>query len=95
VSTCGNFGYLGCASGQVDMFNMQSGIHRKTFGGADGHKKPITGLVTDSIHRYLITVSVDRTLKVFIKRLLLISNDFQVLMACLVVRFGKSKPPKL
>jgi hypothetical protein len=51
------------------MFNMQSGIHRKTFGGADGHKKPITGLVTDSIHRYLITASVDRTLKVSITRL--------------------------
>lgn len=61
ISSCGNFGYLGCASGVVDMFNMQSGQYRKTF---NGHKKPITGLTTDTIHRYLITASVDKTIKV-------------------------------
>ncbi|KAI8333218.1 Utp21 specific WD40 associated putative domain-containing protein [Blakeslea trispora] len=65
ISSCGNFGYLGCASGTVDMFNMQSGLHRKTFAGPDGHKKPITGLMTDTIHRYLITASVDKTIKIW------------------------------
>lgn len=63
ISTCGNFGFLGCASGAVDMFNMQSGQYRKTF-VEDGHKKPITGLTTDTINRYLITSSVDKTIKV-------------------------------
>ncbi|KAL7320299.1 rRNA-processing protein utp21, variant 2 [Mucor circinelloides] len=62
ISSCGNFGYLGCASGVVDMFNMQSGQYRKTF---NGHKKPITGLTTDTIHRYLITASVDKTIKIW------------------------------
>jgi U3 small nucleolar RNA-associated protein 21 len=62
ISTCGNFGFLGCASGTVDMFNMQSGQHRKTF-MEDGHKKPITGLMTDTVNRYLITASVDKTIK--------------------------------
>lgn len=64
ISTCGNFGYLGCASGRIDMYNVQSGIHRKTFDGPDGHKKAITGLTTDNINRYLITASVDKTIKV-------------------------------
>ncbi|CEP16590.1 hypothetical protein [Parasitella parasitica] len=62
ISSCGNFGYLGCASGIVDMYNMQSGQYRKTF---NGHKKPITGLTTDTIHRYLITASVDKTIKIW------------------------------
>lgn len=65
ISSCGNFGYLGCASGTIDMYNMQSGQFRKTFSSAeDGHKKPITGLTTDTINRYLITASVDKTIKV-------------------------------
>ncbi|KAI8993445.1 Utp21 specific WD40 associated putative domain-containing protein [Pilobolus umbonatus] len=65
ISACGNFGYLGCASGQIDMFNMQSGAHRKTFNALDGHKKPITGLTTDNISRYLISASVDKTIKIW------------------------------
>ncbi|KAL4210717.1 hypothetical protein CU097_012847 [Rhizopus azygosporus] len=65
ISTCGNFGYLGCASGRIDMYNVQSGIHRKTFDGPDGHKKAITGLTTDNINRYLITASVDKTIKIW------------------------------
>lgn len=64
ISTCGNFGFLGCASGVIDMFNMQSGQHRKTFSGEFGHKKPTTGLTTDTINRFLITASVDKTVKV-------------------------------
>ncbi|CEG81199.1 hypothetical protein RMATCC62417_15426 [Rhizopus microsporus] len=54
-----------CASGRIDMYNVQSGIHRKTFDGPDGHKKAITGLTTDNINRYLITASVDKTIKIW------------------------------
>lgn len=32
MSQCGNFGLIGCASGRVDLFNMQSGLFRKQFG---------------------------------------------------------------
>jgi U3 small nucleolar RNA-associated protein 21 len=31
VSACGNFVFLGTASGVIDMFNLQSGIFKKTF----------------------------------------------------------------
>ncbi|KAG1468282.1 hypothetical protein G6F56_003920 [Rhizopus delemar] len=65
ISTCGNFGYLGCASGQIDMYNMQSGLYRKTFQGPDGHKKAIIGLATDNINKSLITASVDKTIKIW------------------------------
>ncbi|KAI8062716.1 Utp21 specific WD40 associated putative domain-containing protein [Gongronella butleri] len=65
ISACGNFGLLGTSSGQIDMFNMQSGAFRRSFGGDDGHKKPVTGLATDAITRYLISSSVDRTVKIW------------------------------
>lgn len=36
ISACGNFGFIGTTSGQIDMFNLQSGLYRKSFGGANG-----------------------------------------------------------
>ncbi|KAI8149510.1 Utp21 specific WD40 associated putative domain-containing protein [Fennellomyces sp. T-0311] len=65
ISACGNFSFIGSASGQIDMFNLQSGLHRKTYGGADGHKKAITGLASDVANRYLISASVDRKIQIW------------------------------
>ena len=31
VSACGNFGLVGSSLGKVECYNMQSGIHRRTF----------------------------------------------------------------
>ena len=31
VSCCGNFGFVGSASGRVDRYNMQSGLHRGSY----------------------------------------------------------------
>jgi hypothetical protein len=31
LSPCGNFGLVGTATGRVDRFNMQSGLHRGTY----------------------------------------------------------------
>ncbi|KAF9352917.1 hypothetical protein BGX26_009309 [Mortierella sp. AD094] len=64
VSTCGNFGFVGSASGGIDMFNMQSGIFRKSF-VEDGHKKSITGLQSDRLNRTLISGSLDGLLKLW------------------------------
>ena len=44
---------------------MQSGAFRRSYGGDDRHKKPVTGLATDAITRYLISSSVDRTVKIW------------------------------
>ena len=32
VSSCGNFAVIGYSTGHVDTFNMQSGLHRGTYG---------------------------------------------------------------
>ncbi|OLL22595.1 U3 small nucleolar RNA-associated protein 21 [Neolecta irregularis DAH-3] len=64
LSLCGNFGFVGSAGGIVDVFNMQSGIHRKCFNHVlDGHSKGITGIVADSLTKVVITSSLDRTVK--------------------------------
>ena len=31
VSSCGNYCVIGYSSGHIDMFNMQSGLHRGTY----------------------------------------------------------------
>ena len=32
ITSCGNFGVIGYSSGHVDMYNLQSGIHRGSYG---------------------------------------------------------------
>ncbi|KAI8805203.1 Utp21 specific WD40 associated putative domain-containing protein [Cladochytrium replicatum] len=64
ISVCGNFGFVGSAAGQVDMYNMQSGLHRRTFGRAGGgHTKAVVGICCDNLNRVLTTASLDGTLK--------------------------------
>ncbi|KAF9427470.1 hypothetical protein BGZ94_004836 [Podila epigama] len=63
ISTCGNFGFIGSALGGVDMFNMQSGLFRRSF--EDAHKKAVTGLQSDRLNRILISGSLDGQLKMW------------------------------
>lgn len=55
VSACGNFGLLGSIEGRVEMYNMQSHIHRRTFD--TGIREPVTDIVTDSLNRVAIVAS--------------------------------------
>ncbi|KAF9189420.1 hypothetical protein BGZ51_009596 [Haplosporangium sp. Z 767] len=64
VSTCGNFGFVGSALGGIDMFNMQSGLFRRSF-EEDGHKKSVTGLQSDRLNKTLISGSLDGFLKMW------------------------------
>lgn len=43
VSRCGNFAFVGHASGQVHKYNLQSGLHRGLFGGAGLHRGSFGG----------------------------------------------------
>ena len=36
ITSCGNFAIIGLSSGAVDVYNMQSGIHRGSFGRDQG-----------------------------------------------------------
>ncbi|KAG0298509.1 hypothetical protein BGZ97_004027 [Linnemannia gamsii] len=64
VSSCGNFGFVGSALGGIDMYNMQSGLFRRSY-EEDGHKKSVTGLQSDRLNRTLISGSLDGLLKLW------------------------------
>ncbi|KAI9205039.1 Utp21 specific WD40 associated putative domain-containing protein [Polychytrium aggregatum] len=65
ISSCGNFGYVGSTKGLVDMYNLQSGLHRRTFGGSQGHTRAVVGILTDNVNQVLITGSLDGTVKIW------------------------------
>lgn len=59
VTACGNFGLVGSTNGQVTMYNMQSGMRRKTFtvpnnGMSDVRGRHVTGIATDALNRVVI-----------------------------------------
>ncbi|KAJ3294723.1 hypothetical protein HK104_003329 [Borealophlyctis nickersoniae] len=62
VSVCGNFGFTGSALGKVDRFNLQSGLHRKSY-VKGGHEKAVVGIVSDNVNRVVMTGSLDKTVK--------------------------------
>ena len=66
ISACGNFGFVGSARGRVEKYNMQSGVHRGTFGDATtGHSGAVHGIVSDRTNQVLITGSYDGTVKLW------------------------------
>lgn len=80
VSACGNFGFIGSASGRVEMYNMQSGLHRKMF-GEPAHSLPITGIAPDALNRYLITSSLDGKVKLWDFHAANLLHEFPMSMA--------------
>ncbi|KAJ2893817.1 rRNA-processing protein utp21, partial [Coemansia aciculifera] len=62
VSACGNFGFLGLASGVIEMVNMQSGLSRRKF---VGHTKAVTGIQADACNRQVYSTSLDGTLRIW------------------------------
>ena len=81
VTACGNFGLAGSSTGQLYMWNMQSGIKRKSYDvgvcpseaatrlrdGAKKRERVITGIATDSLNRVVIAATLDGTLNVSIE----------------------------
>jgi len=78
VSACGNFGIAGSSTGVVYMWNMQSGIKRKTFNigpapseiasrgfGTKRKDRTIVGLATDTLDRVVVVCTLDGTLNFF------------------------------
>jgi len=69
---CGNFGVLGYESGMITKFNLQSGLDRGLFKSENGnegmlnlHKGEITGIGIDSMNKYLVSGSLDCTVKLW------------------------------
>ena len=79
VSACGNFGIASSSTGVIHMYNMQSGIKRKTFkvgpappavaarvqAGAMSQKyRGVTGLASDPLNKVVIASTQDGTINV-------------------------------
>ncbi|KAH8827004.1 Utp21 specific WD40 associated putative domain-containing protein [Flagelloscypha sp. PMI_526] len=81
VTACGNFGIAGSSTGQIHMWNLQSGIKRKSFvlGVAPpevtnrtvrmtkkkGEGRCISGIASDSLNRVVVVSTLDGTMNFF------------------------------
>ena len=55
ISNCGNYFLVGYSSGHVDLYNIQSGLFRGTYGKPNAHKCSVRGVCTDSLNLTTIT----------------------------------------
>lgn len=93
MTRCGNFGVLGFTNGIITKFNMQSGKERGIFSldaknplGASIHTSEVTGLGIDTMNRYLVSSSKDRSVKLWdfyrCKLIKTYSTDFPINSLC-------------
>ena len=73
MSACGNFGLVGGSEGKVTMWNLQSGLERKSFvvptpesGSSRIGGRGVTGIVTDPLNRSVVVGTMDGVLTVII-----------------------------
>uniref|UniRef100_A0AAY4DNW5 Small-subunit processome Utp21 domain-containing protein n=1 Tax=Denticeps clupeoides TaxID=299321 RepID=A0AAY4DNW5_9TELE len=65
VSSCGNFVVVGLSSGHIDMYNIQSGIHRGYYGEEKAHDGPVRGVALDGLNQLTLSAGGDRLLKIW------------------------------
>ncbi|KAG5644038.1 hypothetical protein DXG03_009190 [Asterophora parasitica] len=78
VTACGNFGLASSSTGAIQMWNLQSGLQRKSFNvgpcppeaahrfqGTKKKERCITGLATDALNRTVIASTLDGTINFF------------------------------
>ncbi|ERE81548.1 WD repeat-containing protein 36 [Cricetulus griseus] len=63
ITSCGNFAVIGLSSGTVDVYNMQSGIHRGSFGDDKAHAGSVRGVAVDGLNQLTVTAGSERLLK--------------------------------
>jgi U3 small nucleolar RNA-associated protein 21 len=96
VTACGNFGLAGSSTGQVYMWNMQSGIRRRVFkignapeevsgrvhsSNAGKKERSVTGIVSDSLNQWVVVSTLDGTVNV---------SDTPTAQFCLTMLFHSS-----
>lgn len=62
LTHCGNFAVIGYSSGHVDKYNIQSGIHRGTYGEPTAHTF-VRGVYVDTLNQIMISGGSDTFLK--------------------------------
>lgn len=63
ISACGNFGFIGSNNGAVDLYNLQSGLFRRSYQQDQPHSKAVTGITSDSLNKTVISASLDGSVK--------------------------------
>ncbi|XP_069557050.1 WD repeat-containing protein 36 isoform X2 [Brachyistius frenatus] len=64
ITSCGNFAVIGSSCGRVDVYNLQSGLHRGCYGVDEkAHKGTIRGVATDTLNQLTFTSGSDWLLK--------------------------------
>ncbi|XP_053555707.1 WD repeat-containing protein 36 [Bombina bombina] len=63
ITSCGNFAVIGLSHGNVDVYNIQSGIHRGHYGEKRAHDGSIRGVVVDGLNQVTITAGSDKLIK--------------------------------
>ncbi|EFN69112.1 WD repeat-containing protein 36 [Camponotus floridanus] len=64
LTRCGNFVVIGYNTGHIDRFNIQSGIHRASYGDENGaHEGPVKGVMVDDLNQTLISAGRDAKIK--------------------------------
>lgn len=63
LTACGNFTLIGYDTGHVDMFNIQSGQFRGTYGVEKAHDGIVRGVATDGLNQVTVSGGSDKILK--------------------------------
>ncbi|XP_048876461.1 WD repeat-containing protein 36 [Brienomyrus brachyistius] len=65
ITSCGNFAVVGLSSGHIDVYNMQSGIHRGHYGDSKAHDGPVRGIAVDGLNQLTVSAGADRLVKLW------------------------------
>ncbi|KAG8197503.1 hypothetical protein JTE90_007241 [Oedothorax gibbosus] len=63
ISACGNFVLIGYNTGHLDKYNIQSGIHRGSYGSDTAHDGSIRGIALDGFNQLVVSGGADKLLK--------------------------------
>ncbi|XP_043269880.1 WD repeat-containing protein 36 [Venturia canescens] len=64
ITQCGNFVVVGYNIGNIERFNIQSGIHRASYGlESNRHKGSVRGVIVDSLNQVVLSAGEDALLK--------------------------------
>ncbi|XP_014218088.1 WD repeat-containing protein 36 [Copidosoma floridanum] len=64
ITQCGNFVIIGYNNGHVERFNIQSGLHRSSYGNEKGaHDGSVKGVTADALNTVVISAGRDATVK--------------------------------
>ncbi|XP_056602889.1 WD repeat-containing protein 36 [Triplophysa dalaica] len=65
ITSCGNFAVIALSSGHIDVYNMQSGLHRGHYGEDKAHAGPVRGVAVDGLNQLTVSIGADHLLKIW------------------------------